>query len=515
VSLDHLYSQPVPDDVAALYISPIAAEVQRRREVREANAERVEVIGTPVDQICAALRSELSPDYQEIWDADNKVEYHRTGRRKGKSHYLIRRKIAKTLRGREDTVNPYILPTLKSVTLVIWPLMKQIVARHFRDDARISEVMRTIQLPVGGRMVCGGCETKADAKNWFGMAFNECTLDECGNYPDDVLVQLADESLEPSLMDFGGDLVQAGNPGLVLKGRWYDQTKDGARDYDGPLYTGDARSNPFLAMSADAYFESVKRKHRWSDTSPTYRRQYLGEWVEDSEGLVFPFTDANMVDALPLRSRLGGTLPPHQWRYVIGVDVGYVDSTGIAVLASHPLDNREYVVRTEKHPNWLPDQLAHRLKELRQQYGSGAIVMDTGGMGKVHAMELTRKWGMAVVPAEKRDKASAVRVMRDDIRSERLMVIAADNEPLLSECSVIGWDEDKRNPVEGLPDDCTHAAYYAHRYQRHYGERMAEPAKSQAELDREMEDAIIARRLGTARQAMNRAASLRAAMNRR
>jgi hypothetical protein len=435
---------------------------------------RVEVVGTPVEQIAANLRAELSPDYQAIWDADNKREYHRTGRRKGKSHYLIRRKIAKTMYGRDDTVNPYILPTLKSVTLVIWPLAKQIVTRHFGTDAVINETMRTIRLPIGGTMVFGGCETKADARNWFGMAFNEATLDECGNFPDDVLVQLSDESIEPALMDFGGDLIHAGNPGLVLRGRWYDQTKDGRRDDDTPLYTGDARENPFLTMSAAEYFESVKRKHRWTDASPTFRRQYLGEWVEDAEGLVFPFTAANMIDALPERSLAGGVLPANGWRYVIGVDVGYVDSTAIAVLAAHPLDNREVVVSTEKHAEWLPDQLAMRLRELRADY-QGPIVMDAGGMGKVHAEELTRKYGLPIIPADKRDKASAVRVMRDDIRSGRLVVVADANDVLLGECSVIGWDEDKRNPVEGLPDDATHATYYAHRWQRHYGDKNVEP----------------------------------------
>jgi hypothetical protein len=66
--------------------------------------------------------------------------------------------------------------------------------------------------------------------------------------------------------------------------------------------------------------------------------------------------------------------------------------------------------------------------------------------------------------------------MRDDIRAERLCAIASECQPLLDECSVIGWDEDKRNPEEGLPDDCTHATYYAHRWQHHYGDRSAAPA---------------------------------------
>lgn len=435
---------------------------------------RVEVVGTPVEQIAARMRAELAPKFQAIWDADNPREYLRMARRVGKTHYLVRRQAAKASMGAPEAMNPYILPTHKSCRLVVWPLAKRIVLRHF-PDAVVNETLTTIALPVGGTLVYGGCETMADVGRWYGMAFAQAVTDERGNFPDAVLVELDDEALEPSLMDFGGDFSGGGNPGRTLRGRWYEQTKDGVRDDPTPLYLGDARENPFLGQPAAAYFELVKERHGWTDASPTFRRQYLGEWVEDAEGLVFPFTAANMIDKLPECSRMGGALPAAQWRYVIGVDVGYVDSTAIAVLAAHPLDNREVILSAEKHPQWLPDQLGHRLRELRRQYASSVIVMDTGGMGKVHAAELTRKFGMAIIPAEKRDKASAVRIMRDDIRSGRLVAIASECGPLLDEASVVGWDDDRLNPEEGLPDDCIHATMYAKRWNHHYGDKSVEP----------------------------------------
>lgn len=477
--------------------------------------ERVEVKGTPVEQICEAMRAELAPKFRDIWDARNPREYLRMARRVGKTHYLVRKSAAKSALGSRESMNPYILPTHKSCRLVAWPLAKRIVLRHF-PEAVVNETLTTIALPVGGTMVFGGCETMADVGRWYGMAFEAAVVDERGNFPDQVLIELDDEALEPSLMDFGGDFAGSGNPGRVLQGRWYQQSKDGVRDDPTPLYIGDARDNPFLKQSAAAYFEAVKKRHGWTDESPTFRRQYLGEWVEDAEGLVFPLTAANFLDALPTRSRAGGVLPPELWRYVIGVDVGYVDSTAIAVMAAHPMDNREFVVSTEKHSQWIIDQLGHRLRELRRQYPNAPIVLDTGGMGKVHAVELTRKWGLGVIAAEKRDKESAVRVMRDDIRSARLIVLDGErNDALRGECAVVGWDEDKRHPEEGLPDDAIHATMYAHRFQKHYGDTQAEPEKTQAERDREMEDEWLQRRLGLSARAIARSNSLRANVARR
>lgn len=440
------------------------------------HTSRVEVVGTLVEQITEAMRAELAPKFRDIWDADNSREYLRMARRVGKTHYLVRKAGSKAAQGNAASMNPYILPTHKSCRLVAWPLAKRIILRHF-PEAIINETLTTITLPVGGTLVFGGCETMSDVGRWYGMAFEIAVVDERGNFPDAVLTELDDEALEPSLMDFGGAFAGSGNPGRVLRGRWYDQSKDGRRDDPTPLYVGDARDNPFLNQSAAAYFEHVKKRHGWTDASPTFRRQYLGEWVEDAEGLVFPLTAGNFYDApLPTKSLAGGPLPKELWRYVIGVDVGYVDNTAIVVLAAHPHDNREYMISAEKHPNWLPRQLGQRLLELRREYKSAPIIMDAGGMGKTHAEECTRIFGLGVIAAEKRDKASAIRIMRDDIRSERFQVPSDGScVPFTEQCAIVGWDEDGLKPEEGLPDDVIHAAYYAHRWQHHYGERIAAP----------------------------------------
>jgi hypothetical protein len=442
-----------------------------------AATSRAEVVGTPSEQIAANMRAELAPKFRDIWDAGNRREYLRMARRVGKTHYLVRKGAALAALGSRESMNPYILPTHKSCRLVVWPLAKRIVLRHF-PDAVVNETLTTITLPVGGTLVLGGCETMSDVGRWYGMAFEVAIVDEKGNFPDKVLVELEDEALEPSLMDFGGDFVGSGNPGRALRGRWYDQSKDGRRDDETPLYTGDARENPFLGQPAADYFESVKARHGWTDASPTFRRQYLGEWVEDAEGLVFPLTAGNFYDApLPTKSLAGGSLPPNLWRYVIGVDIGYVDATAIVVLAAHPMDNREFMVSAEKHTAWLPRQVGQRLADLRKQYHGAPIVMDTGGAGKPHAEECNRIFGLGVIAAEKAHKASAVRVLRDDIRSHRFQVPSGDScRPFTEQCAVIGWDEDGEKPEEGLPDDVVHAAYYAHRWQHHYGDRSVEPA---------------------------------------
>jgi len=492
---------PIVDAALALALQSSAVE-----------ASRIEVVGTPVEQTIANMRAELAPKFQQLWDLAEPRKYMRMARRVGKSHHCIREQAAAAALGNAASMNPYILPTHKSARLVVWPLMKKIIARHF-PEAIVNETMTTITLPVGGTLVVGGCETLSDVGRWYGMAFEMAVVDERGNFPDAVLVELDDEALEPSLMDFGGRFIGAGNPGRILRGRWYDQTRDGLRSDPTPLYVGDARENPFLGQPAAAYFEQVKKRHGWTDATATFRRQYLGEWVEDAEGLVFPLTAANMCDGLPARSLAGGVLPKELWRYTIGVDVGYVDKTAIAVLAAHPLDNREFLIRTEQKSGMLPRDLGARLRELQREYPRAPIVMDTGGMGKVHAEECTRIFGLHIIPAEKRDKASAVRILRDDIRSARFQVDAGPLcDPFREQCAALGWDEDGHNPEEGLPDDVIHAVYYPHRYQRHYTSEGAAPVDDSPEA-RQRRD-YEALRLAAQRRVMGGTKNGRAAWDR-
>lgn len=461
------------------------------------------------------MRAELDPRMQAIWDTRNKIEYWRTGRRRGKSHYLVRRGLAAS-DAEPTSINPYVLPTAKSARLVIWPIVKRVAAKHY-PAAKIDETMMTVTMPRGGVLVVGGCECTAHVGRWFGMPFRLAVIDEAGNFPDSVLSLLIDEAIEPSLLDFGGDLVLSGNPGLTLQGYWFRCTGPRRTD-DTPLYTGDARDNPHLREDPTAYFAAVKKRHGWTDDSPTYRRQYLGEWVEDEGALVFPLVHGrNTIDALPECSRAGGLLPREQWRYVIGVDVGVVDSTAIAVVASHPLDNREYIVSSEKHDRWISGQLAARLRELQALYPRAPIVLDTGGMGRLHAEELSRRFAIAIAPAEKREKESAVRVTRDLLIAGRVVVVDGPcNDAIREEWSVLGWDDDKRLPDPSMPDHASDAVGYALRRLRHYSEAEAQPVDYSPEAVAERQEAAwIAQRLGSARRHQSNAAALAANYTRR
>ena len=151
--------------------------------------------------------------------------------------------------------------------------------------------------------------------------------------------------------------------------------------------------------------------------------------------------------------------------------MGVVDATAIAVVAAHPHDPREWVVRTEKHTRWITDQLAGRLRELRAIYPGAPIVLDTGGMGRLHAEELQRRFALPIRAAEKREKESAIRVSRDLLLAGRIIVLTGPaNDALRDEWAALGWDKTGRLPDPNAThgDHASDATGYALRALRHY-----------------------------------------------
>ncbi len=222
-------------------------------------------------------------------------------------------------------------------------------------------------------------------------------------------------------------------------------------------FTGRSSTTPPLAHQ-EAYTE--KEIRGWDDDHPTWQIQYLGRWARDLERLVFPYDSAWDMPALP---------EPHGWRYTLGIDVGHVDEAAFVVWAAHRNHKQDYVLESHKESGLLIAQYAYKIRQYRSRYKVLPVVMDTGGMGKQHAEELRRIYGIPIIPADKREKASAMVVLRDRIREKNVVMLDGErNDALRGECASLVWNEDKTDFEDGQVDHAAHAALYGHRRLRNY-----------------------------------------------
>ena len=485
----------------------------------EAPAERRDPI--------AELRADLHSKQAEVWDAVQEARRQRSlrririlwGRRTGKSSVVLRLACV-AAKDTPDGVVPYISITRKHAKINFWKLLKRI-AKRLDANAKVNESDLTIDFPGGGTVWLGGADKIDELDKYRASMCPLAVVDEMQRFPSDSIVYLLEEVIEPALFDTGGPLLESGTPGKVMSPSvyWWKVTGDHAED----VFRANVYDNPFIP-DVEARLAKLRAERGWTDKTPKYVREYLGRWCDDPEGRVFVLTPQNDVDALPKVNSRGLPLDPKAWRFAIATDVGMVDKTAIALLAKHADLDREFLVRTEKHRAMIPAALAQRIRAIRANAGDlvpkelapnlarAPIVMDTGGMGKVHAEEFGRMFGLYVIPAAKTEKESHVELLRGRVQSAHFAVLTGEqNDCLRAEWAVLEFDEKKlaegrRVMSEHAEDDATHAVLYGHRYLRaHEQDDPAPDTRSQVEREQDaIDELLMAELVGDGRPAWDR-----------
>lgn len=344
-----------------------------------------------------------------------------------------------------------------------------------------------------------GCDTDESLENMRGMEADLYIIDECKSFAPAVLRTLIDDIIAPQRISRNARVMMIGTPGNVLSGPFFEATNPTALDPKG---------RPFcLAQDADDLFGrprrtlwslhkwtmqdnvakpdqwagalETKEKNGWADDHPTWRREYLGEWVQSSDGLVFNYSDAKAagipVTWSPQRtadnpSGLPAELGP--WRFVWGLDLGFNDPTALVVAAYSTTHRLLRQVWSFKAPHMLLDDIEDLLEETSKLYGTpDRIFADTGGLGKLLIATLAAR-GWAIEPAKKSDKPDAVELTNADFWAGRIQII--ENTDLEFQLQTVPWDTENGTKAElarsgrlredkRIPNDVTDAFLYLHR----------------------------------------------------
>ena len=476
-------------------------------EAHAVEAARIEDVRPTVD-----VRAYLSPAQQRMFDCDASVAAANAGRRGGK-----------TVEGACELIEPartfpnslcvYLSLTSRSARRIMWPVLKETLRGLHMEDVRLNEHTMEATFPNGSIIVLAGTDDLRTIESWRGTKLRVVVVDEAGSQPV-FLEYLLWDILKPALSDLRGKLRVIGTPSPRMTGHWFDMT--GEQSSMGiPVFRWTMLDNPHFP-DPEGYLASVLAERGWTADHPTYRREYHAEWCDDPGALVYPFDlHRNQVSSLPTVSPNGLPLREADWRHTIGADVGVVDACAFSVTACHPLLTDDYIVFVEKRTGMLTDQFRKRLVEIRDLYKPARRPrVDTGGMGKVYAEDCTRR-GVAVEPAEKREKEANIRLFRDRLLAGRTKVLEGKCDPLLDEWASLGWDADRRLPSDDHDDHAADATLYSWRDLQHYREADAPRALTPAERLAAEEQAWIDARLKSSSRTTHYTDRSRAASARR
>jgi hypothetical protein len=311
------------------------------------------------------------------------------------------------------------------------------------------------ELPNGHQIWVSGCDKRPECDKYRGAGegYTRVVIDEAGTGAmPGYLEYLIDEVLDPALLDQQGDLALAGTPGVACAGLFYTATTgDGGQKWDPHHWT--LLDNPHLP-DPRAFLDAKKREKGWDDKTVIYRREYLGEWVKDNSILALPFDwTRNALAALPD----GPDYDTRIWDYVLGVDVGVAEAPSAFVILATPRGLPDmFVTRAWIREGLTPSSMAAEIQRVRQELPLIRIILDTGGLGAGYAAEMVERHHIPVEAAKKQDKRTAIEVVRGELLSGNLRIIARESAALVDELKVLPMNE-KGDNFDSAHFDC-HAA---------------------------------------------------------
>lgn len=372
--------------------------------------------------------------------------------------------------------------------------------------------------PNGSRGLLAGAETKADIEHLRGAAAEAdiVVIDECKSFAPSHLNDLLENVVEPGLMTRNGQIIMGGTPGSIPVGQFYEATCLLARtgpNLDRPTCVAwQSKQDPgpaYNLLSKDELDElyslhhwtiednlaapdqwrralATKRRRGWADDNPTWRREYLGEWVSDDSDLVYSYAKCKAdpkgnVNWRPNYGEGVAGLPLSQgpWHLVLGLDLGYVDDSAMVLVAySEHLKELRHVY-DYKAPGLDALAFAEEVMAICDHYGQiEMIVADTTGGGSKMVIEtINQRMGLGIQPAQKRDKTDFIELLNGDFNAGRIKIIPESN--LEIELCGLQWDlsSDSKTILArtgrlredpSCPNHLCDALLYAWRFSYHY-----------------------------------------------
>lgn len=358
---------------------------------------------------------------------------------------------------------PYITLTLSMADRNFWPPFREL-ASWLGIKVKYNAHNGRITLPNGSIIFFVGAEDEAEIHKLRGGKYPKVFIDECQSFRPH-LTSLIQDVVEPCLLDYDGSLILAGTPNTACLGMFHDLSTgqyEGADAGDWTVHHWTVLQNPHQ-KDPRAYLEKMKRRHGWSDLTPKFRCEYLGIWTRDADSMAFRLDREKMCPK--------SWLPEidYDWRYVLGIDLGWRSPTAFLVLAYNATNRKVVVVESEETPGLIPSAIAARIVRYQQVYDFESIVIDPGGLGVSIVEEFKTVHALPVEAAAKKPgyKATAIELVNGDLASGVLQVLWHGNQKLIQDMMMLQWNDKKTDFEKNQSDHLADALLYAWMKCRH------------------------------------------------
>lgn len=370
------------------------------------------------------------PSQYAFTDDKSRFVVAQCSRRAGKSNGLAIR-FFKTLEIHPKSQCIYLALTLESAKDIMWPVLEELNDKY-QLGCTFKESKLTMTHPNGATLRLYGADMKNFIKRLKGRKFPGVAVDEAQDFGSH-LESLIDDVLTPCLTDYEDSwLAITGTPGPVPQGYFFDITQN--RKYGYSFHEWTLLENPYLP-DPKKFIADLMFKKQWDENHPTLLREWRNKWVLDVESLWVRYKrDKNHYEEV---NQAG-------FYYILGVDLGFNDADALAVVGWHENNPTTYLIEERVTPKQGITELVEQIQEIRKKYNISKIVIDAGGLGKKIAEEITRRWSIPLIAADKSRKQEAIEILNDSLRTGNFK--AKEDSRFAKDSYLVQIDWDKSTP---------------------------------------------------------------------
>lgn len=359
----------------------------------------------------------------------------------------------------------YVNLTKDSAKKIMWHDIFETVILKLKVPAEL--VGLEIRFENGSIIYLAGTDSSAKEKHKLrGQKNIIAVIDECQSFTTD-LKELIESVIIPTLADYNGTLCLIGTPGNHMGEHYWWKLNRSDTQYQGwKHFHWGWKDNPFVKDNMQKQVNELISNNPLIQKTPTFRQEYLGEWVIEDNARVYKSDQNNYINELPKKFLDAGV------SYILSFDLGWNDATTFVISAYNPfINNNMYVLESNRYKELTFSDVAIKIKEYQRRFDFTAIVGDAAN--KQGIQEMIKMHALPIMPAQKLGKESHIGILNSDFITKNVLIIKQNNEALIKELETLLWDT--KNLLNGKyienqsqPNDLVDALLYNHHYSRHW-----------------------------------------------
>lgn len=446
-------------------------------------------------QRAKAMLNDLVPAQRDLVLDDGPYIAARCPRRWGKT-YAVTLAALITGEAKPGSITLIISLTLKAIKRNYWVNPKSSIkalSRKFGLKLETNDSELRWEHENGSIGYLLGAESLEQIEYLRGIEADLYVIDECKSFAASVLDYLMDDIIDPQRISRLGRVMMIGTPGSVLDGPFFratnplwkypdldpetgtphrfagmpacvihgkpDPAKNRTKGTAWSLHVGSLRDNTKMPHQWEQAL-LIKDKRGYADNHPTWRREFLAEWVASAEGLVYRYVQARVggvkVNWFPNRTVENPTGLPAEygpWRLLFGLDLGYHDATALVVAAYSTTHKLLVHVWDKKQSGMDVDDAQALVKHAVARFGHpDCMWVDTSGGGsRMLAENLRKRWAFPIERAvAKAEKNEHIEFINADFDKGRIWIIAGTD--LEAQLSSSEWDQSKAKGSKAIEE---------------------------------------------------------------